>query len=56
MVLDGSMIVALLVLLVVGWAVFFWLPVPQPVRSILAIVVAVALVLWALVLMGLVRF
>ena len=56
MSLDGNMIVALCVLLFIGWAVFFWLPVPQPLRMLLASIVAIALVLWSLTLMGVVHF
>ena len=56
MALDGNMIVALCILIFVGWLVFFYLPIPQPLRMFLASVVAVALVLWSLTLMGVVHF
>lgn len=56
MILDGNMVIALIVLLVVVWLVFYIIPTPPPVKMGLGIVCAVALVLWALVLMGLVRF
>ncbi len=56
MAIDGNLIIILIVLILIGYAVFFYLPIPSTLRTILAIIAAILLFVWALKLMNIIVF
>lgn len=53
--ITGSTLVVLLVVALLLWLIFYVIPLRQDVRNILGVIVAVALVIYVLVLLGVVR-
>lgn len=49
---SGNLVLLIIVAVVVGYVVFFMLPIPSGLRTILAIIAAIFLFIWLLSLMG----